>query len=64
VFIENMQLVSTKTGGFHPLRGWRKVEVHIGDAIPPEKYLALPREEFTEFVRQQILAVRDAAARR
>jgi 1-acyl-sn-glycerol-3-phosphate acyltransferase len=64
VFIENMQLVSTKTGGFHPLRGWRKVEVHFGPVIPPEQYLALPREEFPEFVRQQILAVRDAAARR
>lgn len=58
VFIENMQLVSTKTGGFHPIRGWRKVEVHFGAAIPPEKYLHLPREEFTEFVRQSIMATR------
>ena len=63
VFIENMQLVSTKTGGFHPLRGWRKVEVHFGPVIPPEQYLALPREEFPEFVRQQILAARDTASR-
>lgn len=58
VFLENMQLVSTKTGRFHPLQGWRKVEVHFGEAIPPEKYLDLPREEFLEFVRQSILAAR------
>jgi len=58
VFIENMQLVSTKTGRFHPIRGWRKVEVHFGAAIPPEKYLNLPREEFVEFVRQSIMAAR------
>ena len=54
VFIENMQLVSTKTGRFHPIQGWRKVEVHFGAAIAPEKYLSLPREEFLEFVRTQI----------
>ena len=60
VFIENMQLVSTKNGKFHPIQGWRKVEVHFGTAIPPEKYLALPREDFVEFVRQQILAARHA----
>jgi 1-acyl-sn-glycerol-3-phosphate acyltransferase len=58
VFIENMQLVSTKTGGFHPIRGWRKVEVHVGEAIPPEKFLHLPREEFVEFVRQSIMAAK------
>ena len=58
VFIENMQLVSTKTGRFHPLRGWRKVEVHFGEPIPPEKYLAMPREEFLAFVRHSILAAR------
>jgi 1-acyl-sn-glycerol-3-phosphate acyltransferase len=56
VFIENMQLVSTKTGRFHPLSGLRKVEVHFGEPIAPEKYLALPREEFIEFVRQRITA--------
>lgn len=54
VFIENMQLVSTKNGRFHPIQGWRKVEVHFGAAITPEKYLTLPREEFLEFVRTQI----------
>ena len=54
VFIENMQLVSTKTGRFHLIRGWRKVEVHFGTPIPPEEYLHLPREEFTGFVRSQI----------
>ncbi len=58
VFIENMQLVSTKKGGFHPVRGWRKVEVHIGEPISPEKYLPMPREAFLEFVRQSILAAR------
>ena len=58
VFIENMQLVSTKTGGFHPFRGWRKVEVHFGAPIPAEHYLHLPREDFTEFVRHKIAAAR------
>lgn len=56
VFIENMQLVSTKNGKFHPIQGWRKVEVHFGAAIAPEKYLTLPREEFLELVRTQIAA--------
>src|SRR5471030_454100 len=45
VFFENMQLVSTKTGRFHPIGGLRKVEVHFGEPILPEKYLDLPREE-------------------
>ncbi len=58
VFIENMQLISTKTGRFHPIRGFRKVEVHIGEPIAPEKYLPLPREEFLEFIRQKILAAK------
>ncbi len=58
VFIENMQLVSTKNGRFHPIQGWRKVEVHIGEAIPTQEYLALPREEFCEFVRARIAATR------
>ena len=60
VFIENMQMVSTKTGRFHPIRGWRKVEVHFGEPIAPEKYLTLPREEFVEFIRQKIAAARTA----
>ena len=54
VFIENMQLISTKTGRFHLVRGWRKVEVHFGEPIAPAKYLPMPREEFLEFVRQSI----------
>lgn len=54
IFIENMQLISTKAGKFHPFAGWRKVIVHFGEVIPPEKYLAMPREEFTEFVREKI----------
>ena len=60
VFIENMQFVSTKTGKFHPLGGLRKIEVHFGDPIPAEQYLALPREEFTELVRTKISALRPA----
>jgi 1-acyl-sn-glycerol-3-phosphate acyltransferase len=58
VFIENMQLVSTKTGRFHPIRGLRKVEVHFGEPIEPAHYLSLPREEFSEFVRLNIAALR------
>jgi 1-acyl-sn-glycerol-3-phosphate acyltransferase len=58
VFIENMQLVSTKNGKFHPITGLRKVEVHFGEPIAPEKYLALPREEFLEFVRRSITTAR------
>lgn len=58
VFIENMQLVSTKTGRFHPIQGFRKVEVHLGEPIPPEKYLSLPREEFLEFARGKIMAAK------
>ena len=54
VFIENMQLVSTKTGRFHPFAGLRKVEVHFGEPIAPERYLMLPRDEFLELVRQSI----------
>jgi 1-acyl-sn-glycerol-3-phosphate acyltransferase len=54
VFIENMKLVSTKSGRFHPFSGLRKVEVHFGEPIPPEKYLTMPREEFLEFIRQKI----------
>ena len=56
VFLENMQLVSTKNGRFHPIQGWRKVVVHFGEPIPPEKYFDLPREEFLEFVRRSIAA--------
>ena len=54
VFIENMQLLSTKTGRFHPLRGFRKIEVHFGEPIAPETYLTMPRDEFLEFVRLKI----------
>ena len=39
VFIENMQLLSTKKGKFHPIGGLRKIEVHYGEPIPPERYL-------------------------
>ena len=55
IFIENMQLVSTKTGSFHPLGGLRKVEIHFGEPVLPENYLRLSRDEFTEFVRRKIV---------
>jgi 1-acyl-sn-glycerol-3-phosphate acyltransferase len=58
VFFENMQLVSTKTGRFHPIGGLRKVEVHFGEPILPGKYLHLPREEFLELVRRSIISAR------
>ena len=54
IFFENMQFVSTKRGRFHPIGGLRKVEVYFGEPIPPEEYLAMPREEFVEFVRGKI----------
>jgi len=60
VFIENMQCVSTKNGKFHPIGGLRKIEVHFGEPISPEKYLALPREEFLELVRQSITTARQS----
>ncbi len=60
VFIENMHLVSTKTGGFHPLQGLRKVEVHFGEPILPGEYLPMPREEFVEFLRHSIASARTA----
>lgn len=56
VFFANMQKVSTKSGRFHPIGGLRKVEVHFGEPIAPEAWLAMPRTEFVEFVRQSILA--------
>ena len=57
VFFQNMQLVSTKTGRFHPIGGLRKVEVHFGEPIDAANYLALPREEFLEFIRRAIEAL-------
>lgn len=58
VFIENMQFLSTKTGRFHPIGGLKKIEVHFGDPVAPEDYLHLSREEFTEFIREKISALR------
>jgi 1-acyl-sn-glycerol-3-phosphate acyltransferase len=57
LFIVNMQLISTKTGKFRLLAGWRKVEIHFGPPIPPATYLPMSREEFTEFVRERIAAL-------
>jgi 1-acyl-sn-glycerol-3-phosphate acyltransferase len=56
VFIENMQLVSTKTGRFHFLGGLRKVELHFGEPIMPERYLMLSRDDFLELVRESIVS--------
>jgi 1-acyl-sn-glycerol-3-phosphate acyltransferase len=58
VFFANMQLLSSKTGHFHPLRGFRKVEIYVGDPISPEIYLPLAREDFREFVRRKIIETR------
>jgi 1-acyl-sn-glycerol-3-phosphate acyltransferase len=60
VFLENMQLVSTKAGRFHPLGGLKKIEVHFGEPVAPEEYLPLAREEFTEWVRRKIASARCA----
>jgi 1-acyl-sn-glycerol-3-phosphate acyltransferase len=54
IFFENMQMVSTKGGKFHPIAGLRKVEVHFGEPIMPQEYLGLPREEFLDFVRRSV----------
>ncbi len=59
VFIENMQLLSTKTGPLHLLGSLRKIEVHIGEEIPPEQYAAMPREEFLAHIRTVIAAARN-----
>lgn len=59
IFLENMHLVSTKTGKFHLFGGWRKVVIHFGNPIPPENYSQIPREEFAEFIRRKIIAARD-----
>jgi 1-acyl-sn-glycerol-3-phosphate acyltransferase len=58
VLFENMQLVSTKKGRFHPIGGLSKVEVYFGEAILPEDYLAMEREEFLEFLRESIAGAR------
>jgi len=58
VFIENMQLISTKAGSFHLFRGLRKVEVHFGEPIPPATYGNMPREEFIGFVREKIASAK------
>ncbi|MEP6662051.1 MAG: lysophospholipid acyltransferase family protein, partial [Verrucomicrobiota bacterium] len=57
IFIQNMQLVSTKAGKFHPISGLRKVEVHFGAPIEAKDYLSLPRENFIESVRAKIAAL-------
>jgi 1-acyl-sn-glycerol-3-phosphate acyltransferase len=58
IFIQNMQLISTKTGRFHPFRGLRRVVVHYGPPIAAENYSQMPRDEFTQFIRQKITDLR------
>lgn len=58
VFITNMQTLSTKHGRLHPFAALRKLEVTFGAPIPPDRYLALTRDELTEFVRGQIEVLR------
>ena len=60
VFITNMQKLSTKHGRVHPLAALRKLEVTFGAPVLPERYLAMSRDEFTELIREQIVAVRPA----
>jgi 1-acyl-sn-glycerol-3-phosphate acyltransferase len=57
VFFQNMHLVSTKTGRFHPIGGLRKVEVYFGEPIEPATYLPMPRQDFLEFIRRSIAAL-------
>ncbi len=63
VFIENMQLISTKHGPLHLIGGLRKVEVHFGEPILPEAYPAMSHEEFSEFVRRSISRLRPGGER-
>jgi 1-acyl-sn-glycerol-3-phosphate acyltransferase len=60
IFIENMQFLSTKMGPFHFFGGWKKVEIHFGEAIAPAEYLSLTREELTDFLRKKIGEARSA----
>ena len=57
VLITNMQTLSMKHGRVHPFAALRKLEVTFGAPIPPDRYVGLSRDEFTEFVRTQIVAV-------
>src|SRR5690242_15743510 len=43
MFIANMQMVSTKASGFHPIGGLRKIDVHFGPPIAPANYLEYSR---------------------
>ncbi|MCH9650220.1 MAG: 1-acyl-sn-glycerol-3-phosphate acyltransferase [Deltaproteobacteria bacterium] len=54
IFIHNLQLVSTKEGGFHPFQGFKKLRVRFGQPIAPEAYLDLDREQFAATVRKKI----------
>ncbi len=58
IFIANMQRVSTKRERFHALSGLRQIEVYFGEPITEKEYLKMSREEFTEFVRVKIAALR------
>ena len=58
IHLENMERVSTKAGRFHPISGLRQVEVHFGEPIPPDRYLGLERDPFTEFIRRSLSSAR------
>lgn len=58
VFLEDMHKISTKTGRFHPLRGLRQLKIHFGEEIPPAAYQDLPREDFTDLIRDRIQSLR------
>jgi 1-acyl-sn-glycerol-3-phosphate acyltransferase len=55
VFLRNMQFVSTKTGRFHPIGGLRQIDVLYGRPVPPETYVTMDREAFTDFIRSQLV---------
>jgi 1-acyl-sn-glycerol-3-phosphate acyltransferase len=54
IFIENMQLVSSRTTPFRPLRGLRKIRVHFGRRWEPEEYLALEPDTLRSEMRRRI----------
>lgn len=54
IHIKNMRLVSSKTGGVHPIGGIRKIEVQFGEPFAPEEFLPMRRESFMEELRKRM----------
>jgi 1-acyl-sn-glycerol-3-phosphate acyltransferase len=54
IFIENMQLVSSKTEPYTPMRGLRKIHVHFGRSWEPEDYRGLSTDDFCREVRARL----------